>query len=126
MNRIKSILLAGCIFSFLFSYSQTTNRKTTLPNQRNNITKGYYSIYRNHEKLNQATSIHGTESGTATNTASEVFPRKGFYAIGKKKLQSNGVSLNQDPNRGGVRMLRPVITKGYYSIGDNSRKLYNQ
>jgi hypothetical protein len=123
MNRIKAILLAGCIFSFTFSYAQTKNG-TTLPNERNNVTKGYYSIHRNHEKLNQATSIHGSTKSVTADVTSDVFPKKGFYGIGKNRRRTSGVSLNQDPSQGGVRSLPQVVTKGYYSIGDNSRKLH--
>jgi hypothetical protein len=70
------------------------------------VTKGYYSIYRNAEKLN-----HQTVTVVVNNNTGDTYT-KGFYAIGNKHTQLH---------KGGKSFIvttpkRPIATKGYYSI----------
>src|SRR3954452_25376999 len=70
------------------------------------ITKGYYSIYRNAEKLN-----HQPVTVVVNNNAANNYT-KGFYAIGSKhtQLHKGGKSIIVTSQK------RPFATKGYYSI----------
>ena len=132
MSAFKLILLAGCIISSLASYSQTQeqNTNTNPPNETNRVSKGYYSIHRNHQKLNPTKTIRPTRRGdTDASATSATMPvRKGYYSIGSNKGRqgSEGISLYEDGiQQGAIQISRPVVTKGYYSIGNNSRKLRN-
>ncbi len=70
------------------------------------ITKGYYAIHRNAEKLNHqpvAVIVHNNAANNHT---------KGFYAISSKHMQlhKSGKSMIAKTPK------RPVAIKGYYSI----------
>jgi len=70
------------------------------------ITKGYYFIYRNAEKLNHQPVPVVVNKNAANNYT------KGFYVIGNKHAQLH---------KGGKSFIvttpkRPIATKGYYSI----------
>jgi len=70
------------------------------------ITKGYYAIYRNTEKLNHLPVTVVVDNNSANNFT------KGFYAISNKhtQLHKGGKSFIVTTPR------RPLTTKGYYSI----------
>ena len=114
MNKIW-ILAVALLFIGNYTIAQSTetnnqyNQKqinTTATKQPFKITKGYYSIYRNVEKLN-----HQPVPVVINNNAANNYT-KGFYAIGNKytQLHKGGKSLIVTTSK------RPVATKGYYSI----------
>ncbi len=98
------------------------------------VTKGYYSIYNNTEKLNSTAgklifsnkirNVGKSESNISTT------PKKGYFAIGsnaeKKRAQmaKEGINFSDETQ---ARVIQnntfPVIKKGYYSIGNNAKKL---
>ena len=71
------------------------------------VTKGYYSINNNAEKLSKKGTMQRDVIGTT---------QKGYYAIGNNKTKP--------AKRSGYNNERPAVTKGYYAIGNNSKKLY--
>src|SRR5688572_8582588 len=77
------------------------------------VTKGFYSIGNNAEKL---TTTHAS-NGQRNNAPS--VNRKGYYAIAPnhQKLQKNTKAA------GAEKLSKREIKKGYYSIGSNSEKL---
>lgn len=124
MKGIKSTLLAGSLLFSVLLFGQTGN--DNIKNEKNTVSKGYYSIGRNHEKLNGVKTIHLTNTQT-DNNASSAGPtvRKGFFSIrNKDRHRYGGVSLyKQGIEQGAIHTSPPVIAKGYYSIGSNSKKL---
>ena len=86
--------------------SQSNKKQNSTSNKSPfKVTKGYYSIYRNEEKLNrQPLNV------VVRNTAYD-YP-KGFYAIGNHytQLQKAGKSFIMTNKK------QPFATKGYYSI----------
>ena len=106
--RLKLILSSALIMLFsAFANAQSTTRATPV------ITKGYYSIGRNAEKLNNGPALQLVQT-TTHNTA-----QKGYYTISEKRYKLpkfykvNAPAVRQKMN----------VKKGYYSIGDNNEKL---
>src|SRR3954470_17595411 len=114
MNKIwilaVTLLLIG-------NYTKAQNAETNIQSGRKQInttateppfeiTKGYYSIYRNAEKLN-----HQPVPVVVNNNIDNKYA-KGFYAIGNKhtQLHKGGKSIIVTAPK------RPIATKGYYSI----------
>lgn len=86
--------------------SQSDKKQNSTSNQSPfKVTKGYYSIYRNKEKLN-----HQPLNVVVSNTAYDY--SKGFYAIGNHytQLHKAGKSFIMTSKK------QPFATKGYYSI----------
>src|SRR4051794_29770143 len=87
-------------------HSSSKQVNTTTSELPFKVTKGYYSIYKNVEKLDcKPVPVVITSNASINYT-------KGFYAIGNKHTQLH---------RGGKSFIvtnpkRPVATKGYYSI----------
>jgi hypothetical protein len=106
------------VMSVVLSFSITTamaQDKTPRTTQYPVVTKGYYSIGNNAQKLGisrplavKPVSITGAEFN------------KGYYSIGK-----NWQKLPAEAGFIPVSTTRPVATKGYYSIGNNAEKLKN-
>jgi hypothetical protein len=90
------IALACIVFGYSHSFAQ---QKTTAPQ------KGYYSIGNNVQKLEKSQPVVMSHS-TAT---------KGYYAM-TDKAKPNYVPIIS------IGIITPP-TKGYYSIGDNHKKL---
>jgi hypothetical protein len=114
MNKIWILAVALLLISnFTIAQNTETNNQSgrkqinKTPNEPPfKITKGYYSIYRNAEKLN-----HPPVPVIVNNNIDNNYV-KGFYAIGNKHTQLH---------KGGKSFIvttpkRPVATKGYYSI----------
>ena len=102
---MSTIILA--LLSFV-SNAQTTTTK----NNRTVVTKGYYSIGNNSEKLAFATI-------KTVPTVTQPAASKGYYSVesNRRKLATSpqGVDLSE-------RKTTPV-RKGYYGIGNNNQKL---
>jgi hypothetical protein len=114
MNRIWILAVALLLIgNYSKAQNAETNDKTNRPLINKpvseppfKITKGYYSIYRNAEKLN-----HQPITIVVNNNSVDNYP-KGFYAISNKHthLHKGGKSfIVTTPSR-------PLATKGYYSI----------
>jgi hypothetical protein len=97
------------------------------------ITKGYYSIYRNAEKLNSPgngrISVNTPADGVKRGSVSFA-PQKGYYSIGKNAEKIRHQMINDSFNGGSKTSsgiiknpVWPVISKGYYSIGNNAKAL---
>lgn len=132
--KIFKIIAPALIFSAcLTCIAEDTNAQQTSNIKSSKsatpvITKGYYSIYRNAEKLRPAES----KSQPAPIVTLPVPPqiRKGYYDIGKNREkireQRAGERIDFLNTTGtGVSGKSPfgVVTKGYYSIGKNAEKL---
>ena len=116
--KTLTLIFTVCFLSLSFSsYAQIkTDYKNAYQDPKPSvITKGYYSIGNNAEKLS------GPSSWGLRIATDESYPsiQKGYYSIGnnRKKLGKQLVV------EGDGRRSTPVITKGYYSIGRNSEKL---
>lgn len=110
--KTSSKILTG-LFMFLSLSLQA--QKTGDQPQNPRITKGYYAIGTNHEKLAEGQKIKTTDSDSAQSVA-----KKGYYTIGdnSKKLKNKKLlSNNTDSAK------KNDIKKGYYSIGNNAAKL---
>ncbi|TDH29015.1 hypothetical protein EXU57_02775 [Segetibacter sp. 3557_3] len=85
---------------------ETEKQQPTVPQ----VQKGYYSIGNNAQKLNGDQQVITPVTGTDA-------PRKGFFSLkpNARKLSTRSVRLQT----GGT----PVVTKGYYAIGNNAEKL---
>ena len=114
MNKIWIMSVALLLIS---NFSKCQSAETTNNTNRDqinkpitkppfNLTKGYYSIYRNAEKLN-----HQPITVVVNKNSVDNYP-KGFYSISNKHAQLH---------KGGKSFIvtipsRPLATKGYYSI----------
>jgi hypothetical protein len=91
------------------------------------VTKGYYSIYNNAAKLNASSAKETFSIRKESIASSRAFghPGKGFYSIENKRgrtgLNDSAQYYVEVPAPTGNTA--PVITKGYYSIGNNNQKL---
>ncbi len=115
MKTLNLILTTGFLFFCFSSYAQveTNHKNTPRYTEPSVVTKGYYSIGNNTEKLSSPSSW---EIATG-----ESYPtiQKGYYSIGdnNRKLGKQLV-VKVDRKRSA-----PLITKGYFSIGRNNEKL---
>lgn len=113
---MKKIFIITTALLLVINYTQAqhTTENIKADNQKNStaarqpfkVTKGYYSIYRNAEKLNHqpvTVAVNKNPSNTYT---------KGFYAIGNThtQLHKGGKSFIATTPK------RPLAAKGYYSI----------
>lgn len=106
MKTLKIGFTAAFMFCAALSFGQTVDKTTSQPK----VNKGYYSIGDNASKLK-----YSAQQFEQTTTAP--LPNKGYYAVkGKKSRVAKAYSYT---NTGA----RPAVTKGYYSIGNNSQKL---
>jgi hypothetical protein len=106
----RRILIPTMILAFV-SFASNAQTITTKEN-RTVVTKGYYFIGNNSEKLASAETIK-----TVALPAQPV-AQKGYYSVesNRRKLPaSQGINLSE-------RKTIPV-RKGYYGIGDNDQKL---
>ena len=99
------ILAVTFLLISMRSLGQTQNRKNS--NSGPVITKGYYSIGNNSERLNTGTLIRTDSVSTPAIT-------KGYYSI-----ESNNAKLSKKQRWSNQPVKRPVSKKGYYSIGTN-------
>jgi len=101
-------MLMGLLLLSTLVHAQTHNQQQT-------VTKGYYSIGNNAQKLkSNKLPIHVVEA-TDTNALSI---QKGYYSIKRTDSNRKKQFIIQVGNR-----TAPVVSKGYYSIGNNAKKL---
>jgi hypothetical protein len=113
MKTLYLMLTTGILFLSFSSQAQVStneNEKSRTPKPIV-VTKGYYSIGNNSEKLSRPTSWEVT---------GESYPKvqKGYFSIGdnnRKLAKQLVIRMDRRPSR-------PVTTKGYYSISGNSEK----
>lgn len=111
MSSYKLVMFAITVFSTVTVMGQQNDA----PPQRPAVTKGYYSIGKNAQKLAPANTL-----ATKPVVLSGAEFNKGYYAIGrnKRKLAHEAAYIP-------VSKKRPVVTKGYYGTGNNAEKLTN-
>ncbi len=136
-RKISAFLLSVCFISIAVSscgQSKTGNIENLTPLARPLVTKGYYSIYNNAQKLNSSAGrlIFSGKPGDVNKSERNISGglKKGYYSIGKnaerKRLQMTreGIDFSgETPARVIQNNTFPVIKKGYYSIGNNVEKL---
>lgn len=104
------ILSAFFTLLSIYTNAQTRTSKTSVVPT---VTKGYYSIGRNAEKLNNGPSLALVQS-TTYYTA-----QKGYYNINEKRYKlPKFYSVNVSP-----APAKTNVKKGYYSIGRNVEKM---
>ncbi len=88
-------------------------KNNTEDQQYPTVTKGYYSIHDNAQRLMPAYKLIQADAGLPQ-------ANKGFYSLdnNRKKLERQKTVLN-------TKTRRPAVIKGYYSIGNNADKLKN-
>lgn len=132
LYKIKAIasILSACFISLAVSSKaqHTDNKKGSDPTAGPVVTKGYYSIYKNAEKIKPEQSQKASAKKNTDESMAEV--KKGYYSIGKNsgkiREQNAGreIDFSNIPGAGASEKPPfPVITKGYYSIGRNAEKL---
>lgn len=136
-RKVSAFLLSVCFIGIAVSsggQSKTRNIENIKPLARPLVTKGYYSIYNNAQKLNSSAGrlIFSGKPGDVNKPDRNISsgPKKGFYSIGtnaeQKRLQMTKEGINfsgEAPARVIQNNTFPVIRKGYYSIGNNVEKL---
>lgn len=120
--KAKALLVALCLMGMATTSDaqQKTVRMRQQPTAFSPVTKGYYAIGRNIEKLYPAPSgLVVQESNSEQNV------QKGYYSIGKNrnKLRRQQVIQQQDGTPLNPPAKRSWPTKGYYGIGNNAEKL---
>lgn len=141
MKRNKTIpyaLILSAFFLYITAFSYAQSKRNDIENSTPSTTpvaqKGYYSIYNNAAKLNSAagrlTFSNKVPPSPRSEVTSSAVRRKGYLSIGnnaEKKRQQMGREGIDFSNDRPARVLQsstfPVITKGYYSIGFNAKKL---
>ena len=108
---MKKLVLSGFVlFTTVIAIAQ---QKEAPKKQPPAVTKGYYSIGNNAQKL--VTPSH--PALTTEVSAQPEAPAKGYFAIGNNRKKMATRTTLVSSNR------KPVVTKGYYSIGNNAAKL---
>ena len=112
MKKHTLVMSALFLFSAITAAAQQNSAPAT---QGPVVTKGYYAIGKNAQKLGTATPLP-----TKAVAQPAAAPNKGYYAIGRnsRKLPGQAAFIP-------LSTKRPVVTKGYYSIGNNAEKLKN-
>lgn len=120
MKTCTLLLLVCFMLLCSLSYSQanlqeTTNTKQQIPL----ITKGYYSIYNNAEKLKFTTPTDSIIQ------AYNLPVTKGYYSIkyNSDKISSKRMTLGNIRNTTLRKLPVRDVKKGYFSIGKNIEKL---
>ena len=100
------------IFTFLTIYSNAQT-KTTKTNYTPAVSKGYYSIGRNAEKLNNGPALQLVQTSTYYTA------EKGYYTISEKRYKlPKFYRVNESSSKA-----KMPVKKGYYSIGTNADKI---
>ena len=106
--KLKIFLSSALIVLFSFyGNSQSTVRTTPT------VTKGYYSIGRNAEKLNNGPALQLMQTST------HYTAQKGYYTITEKRYKLPKFYQVKAP----AVHKKTDVKKGYYSIGENNGKL---
>ncbi len=119
----RFILLSTiCLFAFLIrataqlTPTQAHKQSLLLREQAKGpqVSKGYYSIGNNSEKLYRNKKAATTDDDKVTRRAA----RKGFYSVAENSEKLNTPMGTIETNKG-----RRELQKGYYSVGNNADKL---
>ena len=102
MKPSHIVLSISLLLTSLFAAGQANDQAK--PAQRSRITKGYYSI-------SNSTPVAGAGTLLPADTGITTGVSKGYYSNQPDFLKTSSSWL---PKRG-----KPVIRKGYYSIGDH-------
>ena len=136
-RKAGGFMLSVCFISMaVSSYGQAKlgNIENSISSERPVVTKGYYSIDNNAEKLKSSAgrltfSVKGRDVDKSDGNLSGR-QQKGYYSIGDNAEKKRGQLTKEGINFSGEAPARviqsntfPVITKGYYSIGNNPEKL---
>lgn len=109
----NKIIISSAIFilASLYPNAQSVTNSRNVPA----VTKGYYSIGRNAEKLNNSPALQLVQ--TSTHYTAE----KGYYTISEERYKLPKFYKVEAPSapRG-----KTPVKKGYYDIGTNSEKLH--
>ena len=108
----KRLLFFSTMF-ILFSLSSNAQTGITKTRYTPNVTKGYYSIGRNAEKLNNGPALQMVQT-TTYNSA-----QKGYYTINEKRYKLPKFYRVKAP----AKRVQTPVRKGYYSIDKNLEKL---
>ncbi len=107
--KIRIIISSALFMLFVgFANAQSMTKTRSIPT----VSKGYYSIGRNAEKIN-GTGLQLVQTST------HYTAQKGYYTISEKRYKlPKFYKVNaQDPRP------RTPVKKGYYSIGENLERL---
>ena len=117
--KAKALMMALCITGITANAQEKAIRTKPQPAAFAPVTKGYYAIGNNIEKLD------ATPSGlTVQQTEGETDVRKGYYAIGNNSNKIKKQRVIQDKDAGQTTPgKRTWPVKGYYGIGNNAEKL---
>jgi hypothetical protein len=99
-------VLICCTFFLFKSFLSTAQENKPV------VTKGYYAIGNNVQKLKRSFAAIQVQVGGSTTTV-----QKGYYNIGNNQDKLAAPLQTVTPST------KPVIQKGYYSIGNNAEKL---
>lgn len=102
-----SKILMSVVFIFLSLVVVNAQSATTA---QPIITKGYYSIYKNADKLKPSGPLISISA--RDNEAAVIQPAKGYYSMNNhhRKIYKSGVSFIARKQK------RPVASKGYYNM----------
>lgn len=116
--KAKALIMVLCIAGTTASAQEKAIRTKPQPAAFAPVTKGYYAIGNNIEKLD------ATPSGlTVQQTEGETNVRKGYYAIGNNSSKIKKQQVIQDKEASQAPAKRTWPMKGYYGIGNNAEKL---
>ena len=135
-RKASAFMLSVCFISMAISscrQSKTGNIENSISSERPVVTKGYYSIYNNAEKLKSSagrlTFFRKRREVDKSDSNISGGQKKGYYSIEnnaeKKRAQmtKEGINFSGEAH---ARVIQnnafPVIKKGYYSIGNNREK----
>jgi hypothetical protein len=108
--KIRLIISAAIL---LLSSQYSNAQSNTNTHYMSPVTKGYYSIGRNAEKLNNGPALQLVQTST------HYTAQKGYYTINEKRYKlPKFYKVNAPAPRS-----KTQVKKGYYSIGENSGKL---
>lgn len=133
-NAFKVVVCLLSLSSVAYGQSKTDNIENGAYSVTPVVTKGYYSISNNAEKLNSSAGRLTFSNKVSRLEASErkTFgtAKKGYYSIGaeaggkRPQMTEEGIDFS---DKAPARVIQsnafPVIKKGYYSIGNNAEKL---
>lgn len=139
LNKLKAstFRLAVCFIS-MCSFSSAQSKTDNIENRTSSatpiVTKGYYSISNNAEKLKSSAgrlTFSNKVSGFETSERNiSIPPKKGYFSIGSNAQKKSPQLTEEGINFSGEAPARviqsntfPVIKKGYFSIGNNAEKL---
>ena len=103
-------IMLSTILTFLTIH---LNAQTKTNSYTPNVAKGYYSIGRNAEKLNNGPALQLVQTSTYYTA------EKGYYTISEKRYKLPKRYVVNESSSG----KKMPVKKGYYSIGTNADKI---